>query len=1428
MKSFSTGKPENPSFLNGQLKEKEKELQALISEKEDLEKSIAEVPELRLQLQQKEEEMESVVNSQKEEIETLEKEVQELKKKLRGKNEEIVNLTLEKEEMMSSLEELDNQHQEAMNHIIQIKDQLTKSNEDLKKKLAQLEAEKQSVNTELEKLKNQHMMNQSAESSSSNELNHQIAELKDETTELKQKLEKSSSTVKTLERDLKSRDDQLNEMKDKLASSAEALNNLHMDKQELQEKVAKYKTDLSAQAEKIKAARLENSMLKQELCASSSNENIEKETLQNRSQDLTEAEIEQLESEVNKLNYELETSHVKLKEKAAECERLQNHLKKAEQMLDEFNKSVECKENDVSNLKAKVVQLEADEIQLKEKLSSALQDCEKLQKESDRKHEECESFSRQLHAMEKGVQSLKAELADQKNENSKLSSQIKILSNEMTDSKQNLQTKESEFETLNKEISRVKDLLEDTADKLHSKCEECQNLTEQLQKMKNDLEESVNSVENEYNAQLLSATGELVLVKEELSNKTEELERLDKALYSKDEEISRLSKDKSAIQKEIDHLKSEFDQLKESSEKNSKEMYESILQETRKQNEMLLGDNSRLKNELTSLGQKIQDQKQHYESYITEIKSLNETDSSSHQIQYNELLEKSHKKDLLISENEAKLNNLYAQLQDCQTELETTAEKYQNLQNDCERYLQEIIELKKSMQNLSSENASLTESVKQQELLMEELQEELDSVKTEKLSLESEVQMYSSQNSKLLEENKDEKDKLNAQLRELQAEISSLQQKENDKHSDSEQKVLEKGSLKGKVINLQSELDKCKNIIRDHEYGIADLNQKRTELLQELHKESEKVKAQDGIIEVLKLNCVQKDNELHLVQQKLTRAISFMDEEQAKHIEFVAGYATPKHNLPALEYKEKSTLEDAEVEEKIEKAETQKMLSMQAPNGDIDTEHSNHEHDVIMEIERLQGQLKEKDNVISELQRNSASLLKMLDSKSKSQGDNTLLEMHKLENEIRALKTEREQMMDVLNEKSRESSNAKAEIQRLMNVVAAEKAALEKLQKDNQELMAKQSQDKEGVHIDDMQKETVKNLSRIIRDKDLEIESLTQKNATLLSVLQESSNEGAQINSLLVDKDNLTKQLAVLQGEREQMIAYLNQKHQESVAYHTEVQRLTALLNSENEKHEKLKHDFQLLVPQFEDKKQSLLKAQNELRNYKQKYQELEVKTGQMIQQSESGETVDKTLYDAKIQEHSKLQERFQELMESVKEKEAKIQNMYQQVSDMEQNFRTCDSEKTSYKKQVDSFMFQIHGLQTEQKDLKAEISQLKSQRDVTASESQQLKETNNKLTLQVQDRDFEISSLQEKTRSLTSMIQEQQQGEKGQLEHMMQENESTQKHIKQLTFERDQALIGLQHTKEQNNQLLKDVSNRYLHIALHRCSLSASYLPSR
>lgn len=125
------------------------------------------------------------------------------------------------------------------------------------------------------------------------------------------------------------------------------------------------------------------------------------------------------------------------------------------------------------------------------------------------------------------------------------------------------------------------------------------------------------------------------------------------------------------------------------------------------------------------------------------------------------------------------------------------------------------------------------------------------------------------------------------------------------------------------------------------------------------------------------------------------------------------------------------------------------------------------------------------------------------------------------------------------------------------------------------------------------------------------------------------------------------------------MIIYLNQKYQESVVYYVEIQRLIEYINDETEKYQILQQNYVVIVFQFEEKSENLLKIQNELINYKYKFQDLEIKYGEMDQRLNVSEIVDILIYNLKFEEIKRFQEREKEFLDSIKEKEVKVQIFY-------------------------------------------------------------------------------------------------------------------------------------------------------------------------
>merc|ERR1712029_704810 len=80
-------------------------------------------------------------------------------------------------------------------------------------------------------------------------------------------------------------------------------------------------------------------------------------------------------------------------------------------------------------------------------------------------------------------------------------------------------------------------------------------------------------------------------------------------------------------------------------------------------------------------------------------------------------------------------------------------------------------------------------------------------------------------------------------------------------------------------------------------------------------------------------------------------------------------------------------------------------------------------------------------------------------------------------------------MVHVLNEKIREISQLKSENRNLFQTVAAEKEAKDKLLSEIEE---------NKITLSSMNSEALKKLSLMVRDKDLEIESLSERNKSLL------------------------------------------------------------------------------------------------------------------------------------------------------------------------------------------------------------------------------------------------------------------------------------------------------------------------------------------
>ncbi|CAN8031569.1 unnamed protein product, partial [Ixodes persulcatus] len=151
-----------------------------------------------------------------------------------------------------------------------------------------------------------------------------------------------------------------------------------------------------------------------------------------------------------------------------------------------------------------------------------------------------------------------------------------------------------------------------------------------------------------------------------------------------------------------------------------------------------------------------------------------------------------------------------------------------------------------------------------------------------------------------------------------------------------------------------------------------------------------------------------------------------------------------------------------------------------------------------------------------------------------------------LEERLRTLQADKDRILSVMNEKSRESSSLKAEVHRLLSVVAHERQALAQLRRENEEKIASAARADASGQDAELAREALRNLSRLVRDRELEVEAQKQKNGTLLQLLRQCSPvDGEQLEELLEEREALLRQLAAAEQERAALKSALELRERE-------------------------------------------------------------------------------------------------------------------------------------------------------------------------------------------------------------------------------------------------------------------------------------------
>lgn len=469
--------------------------------------------------------------------------------------------------------------------------------------------------------------------------------------------------------------------------------------------------------------------------------------------------------------------------------------------------------------------------------------------------------------------------------------------------------------------------------------------------------------------------------------------------------------------------------------------------------------------------------------------------------------------------------------------------------------------------------------------------------------------------------------------KDLEASILQAKQESNTLRKVVEEKDKQLGAMKEKNSHLKEEIDRLK----DQQSRPQPMSEPRTlDIITELETEVGQLKAAVDRFEeearTLRTTSEQQRESLIQAQHAVQVHQSELEQVRSRHEQSTLNYKKligDKDEEIARLQGEMERLSIQHQPQPVEILQEDKTHSLSGENG-------NEKHDLSkVEIEKLVKGIKEKETEIIQLNEKNLSLTKQLDqlvvshdevgklSQIVLQKDLEIQALHArvsggysqdvllLQQQMQAYAVEREQVLAVLNEKARENSQLRSEYHRIMEIIAAKESALLKLQQENQRLST--MSDPSGSQ--EMFRETIQNLSRIIREKDIEIDALTQKCQTLVAVLQTSGGDSGssgsggvssnQFEELLHERDNLKQQVKKMDEWKQQVITTVKNMQHESAQLQEELLKLQGQVSADSDCSSKLSVDYSRLIQSYEQKEKRLGNLSQELAQVQQTISQL-------------------------------------------------------------------------------------------------------------------------------------------------------------------------------------------------------------------------------
>ncbi|XP_034938260.1 thyroid receptor-interacting protein 11-like [Chelonus insularis] len=807
---------------------------------------------------------------------------------------------------------------------------------------------------------------------------------------------------------------------------------------------------------------------------------------------------------------------------------------------------------------------------------------------------------------------------------------FEIIAKQLVDTEWKKNTLERKISELTEELKQVNDVKES----LQIECDELQNHVESLdleiQHMKSNLP-SIPEASEERVASLESEIESMSQRIKQLQNDNEILNYKNSELITAMNNVEGSLRNQENLEAEVRNTKQQLEIAQQQLAGVSKnvENNENMMEDLSRKLHAALNENNELRKRNDALSSRERQMTEQLSMYEAKCKSLDENIE-------------------LIEELKLDISNV-------KKELQNSIENSKRLENELTLVYDAKKEIERDMLALSQENEQLEMElsiikehgvINEDNNLVKELRDQVETLQREKNDLEydlinmrqeldialNRVSTAEQKNEKIsnkIQNSQEWKDKVDLLKRELVA----LQQEHTFLKEESTTEKAELEEVRNKLKDWEEKYNLLQKELQMSEVERKKLSDSYDKLRYELEDVKDKEKDEVRKLKEIEKNWLMSEEKCRDLSQQLN---NFQADHELK--------------LTALEQNNKKLEEVMTENETFKKEFVQLRTESQRLNElkSIVEEKQLLNEDLNRKVAEIEALLAEKNIELKNLQktRTEAEMYqqKCVEFEEKIRNIYAVEERcQKLDEEIAFLRTENEKLTTshTESEKSQllEELNQKiAEIE----VLKEEKNNLEKnLAASQQELQATIEKSQEAAQ---MSKETIENLSEIIKKKDDEIQNI--KSTTALDYKQQVTENESVLTSLRAERDELVKLVQV--------------KHNESIQYHKEIERMTQLFNEQVSTLQSVVADRQRAENLVKEKESEVLWAQNELQVVRQRLKNLEESTNY-------GETCNIPEHSTKLSQLTTLNEKCNALEAALVKEQSSNRILQNQLTESQQ-----------------------------------------------------------------------------------------------------------------------------------------------------------------